>query len=211
MRVDLIVLCMVPCVTGAAAAAWARGSDCSSPQPPSIGASIGRSDPYLELRSAAVDVEPPDSVSVRAGAQLAGRADLPLAGPLRLRLEGATARWDVRVQRYDPDAGYRVIADESVGHMTSRHFVALVGLTTGRAPACAHVSAGGGFYSIGFRGDAVRSLGLAIGAGMEIRTGSTGAIQLDATVHMIDTRSRDPIAFSTVDALNLTVGWTHRF
>ena len=55
-------------------AAHAQGADCQSPQPPNIGVAGGRSSPYLELPSDIVRAES-GSVSVRAGAQVAGRAD----------------------------------------------------------------------------------------------------------------------------------------
>jgi hypothetical protein len=197
---------------GAASAAGAQTRvDCLSPQPASVGIAFGRSSPYLELASGAVDVEPDSSVSVRSGVQFAGRVDAPVVGPVRVRLEGATARWDLRRIRYDTDAGFRVISETSLEHMTARHLVALVGLRTGRAPVCAHVSAGGGVYSIGFQGTPVRRAGFALAAGMEIPTGPRGVVQLDATLHLIGTRDAPPIASTTVPVLSLLAGWAYRF
>ena len=147
---------------------------------------------------------------VNGGAQFAGRADLSLTGPLRLRIEGATARWDVRYKTYDPN-GSTATADTSVGHMSARHLVALVGVRTGRAPACAHVSAGGGFHAIAFQGATVRRPGAALAAGIEVPTGAHGAFQADVALHLIATRADYPIASSTVPALNLLVGWAYRF
>ena len=210
-RVRLIAVWLLLCVTGVVDAATAQGVDCSSPQGPSIDVAIGRSSPYVELKSGVVEEGASASVGVGAGAALVGRADFPIVGPLRVRLDGATARWDVRLLRYDPNAGYRVIADESVGRMTSRHLAALVGFRTGRAPVCARVSAGGGFYAIGFRGTSVRSPGAALAAGLEFPTGSRSGIQVDGTLHALATRSRDPVSFSTVLELNVTVGWAYRF
>ncbi len=76
---------------------------------------------------------------------------------------------------------------------------------------CAHVLVGAGAYSLGLRGATVRGPGIALTGGMEIPTGERGALQLDATVHAINTRSRPPIAFSQTLVLNLTVGWIYRF
>lgn len=203
---------MVLLSIGAAGVASAQArADCLSPQPAAIGGAFGRSSPYVELASGAVDVEPASSVSVRSGAQFAGRVDVPVVGPVRVRLEGATARWDLRRVRYDTDAAFRVVEETSIDHMTARHFVALVGLRTGRTPVCAHVSAGGGLYSIGFRGTSVRRAGAALAAGIEIPTGSRGVVQLDATVHLIGTRDAPPIASTTVPALSLLAGWAYRF
>jgi hypothetical protein len=198
--------------TGAAGAAFAQGrSDCRSPQPPTVGVAVGVSSPYVELASGVVDAEPSSSLSVRRGVELTGRADLSVTGPVRVRLEAATARWDVRQTLHDADAGYRVTTEQSIDHMTARHLLALVGVRTGRAPACAHVSAGGGLYSIGFRGALVRRPGFAIAAGVEIPTGSRGTVQLDATLHLIGSRDAPPIASTTVPALSLLAGWAYRF
>lgn len=199
-------------LSGAASTANAQARvDCLSPQPASIGFAWGRSSPYVELASGTVEVEPASSVSVWSGAQLAGRVDVPVTGPLRVRLEGATARWDLRRIRYDADAGFRVISETSIDNMTARHLVALIGLRTGRAPVCAHVSAGGGLYSIGFRGTSVRRAGVALAAGIEIPTGSRGVVQLDATLHLIGTRDAPQVASTTVPALSLLAGWAYRF
>ena len=200
------------CLLAVAGTASAQGrSGCRSPQPPSVGVGFGASLPYLELASNVGDVEAASSVSVRGGVQFSGRADLSVTGPLRVRLEGAAARWDVRQTLYDSDGGYDVISERSIDHMTARHLVALVGVRVGRAPTCAHVSAGGGLYSIGLRGASVRRGGVAIAAGMEIPTGSRGAVQIDATLHLIGTRDAPPLASTTVPALSLLAGWAYRF
>lgn len=196
---------------GAAGAAGAQSSsDCRSPQPRSVGVAIGRSSPYAELASGFLLAEG-GSVSVRSGLQVAGRVDIPIAGPLRVRVEGASSRWDMRRTVYDADAGYRVVDERSIGSMSERHLVALAGVRTGRAPFCAHVSAGGGFYALGFRDASHRRAGGAIAAGMEIPTGSRGAVQLDVTLHLIGTRDADPIASTVVPAAALTIGWAYRF
>jgi hypothetical protein len=200
------------CLLAVAGTASAQGrSGCRSPQPPSVGVAFGVSLPYLELVPGVAGGESASSVSVRGGVQLAGRADLPVTGPLRVRVEGATARWDVRRTLYDADAGYAVLGERSIDRMSARHFVALVGVRTGRAPACAHLSAGGGLYSIGFRGASARRAGGTLAAGMEIPTGSRAAVQLDATLHLIGTRDATPIASTAVPALSLAVGWAYRF
>jgi hypothetical protein len=182
-----------------------------SAQPPAVGISFGRSDPYIELQRGAVEAGPSGTVSVRRGAEWAGRLDVPLTGPLRARVEGATANWDVRRQLYDASAGFRLVADESIDHMSARHLTAMLGIRTGRAPACAFVGAGGGFYAIAFRDATVRSPGAALTGGIELPAGRHGAVQLDATLHLIQTGNRKPIGMSTVPVLSLLAGWAYRF
>lgn len=171
-RAGMLLLLAVSWIAPAGSASAPGRSDCRSPQPPSIGAAFGHSLPSVELSSSVAPAEPNSSVSARSGAQVAGRADLPVIGPLRVRLEGATARWEVRRIRYDPNGGFRVIDEELIGQITTRHLVALVGP---------------GLYSIGYQGTSGRRAGFAIAAGMEIPTGSRGAVQLDVTVHLIGT------------------------
>ena len=207
VRLGLLVVWLLP--VGFAAEAQAQ-TGCGAPVAPTIGVAVGRSSPYVDLAQGVVTFSPPGSVIVNGGAQFAGRADLSLAGPLRLRIEGATARWDVRHKTYDPD-GLTETTDTSVGHMSARHLVALVGLRTGRAPACAHVSAGGGLHAIGFQNESVRRPGATLSAGIELPTGAHGAFQADVVLHLIATRSQYPIASSTVPALNLLVGWAYLF
>jgi hypothetical protein len=150
-------------------------------------------------------------VSVEDGRQLAARANLPVAGPLRLRLEAARSRWDVRRTAYDPAAGYAATSDRSIGSMSERHLVALIGMNS-RVGPCSYVAAGGGFYSIGFREMSFRSPGIALAAGMEIPTGARGAIQLDATLHVINSGNWRAITTnSQVLAINLLIGWAYRF
>jgi hypothetical protein len=151
------------------------------------------------------------SVLVYGGAHIGGRADIPFLDVLRLRIEAGTARWDVRQKTYDPDRSYAVIADRSVGHMTANHLVALVGLWVGREPVCAHVSAGGGIYSLGFRRESIRRIGGAIAAGIGIPTGDRGALQADINLHLISTDESKLVAGSTVPAASLVVGWVYRF
>lgn len=200
------------CAVLAAGPAYAQvPSNCSSPQPPSIGAAIGRSDPWLELEPGTFDALPGASVAVRSGTQLTARADLPVAGPLRLRVEGSTVRWDVRQTTYDADAGFRAIDETSIGHVTARHLAALIGVRLGHPSVCAHVSAGGGLYSMGFPEAAIRRPGFTIAAGVEIPTGARGAVQLDVALHLVGTRDSRPIAMSTIPVASLLVGWAYRF
>jgi len=187
-------------------------ADCQSPQPPSIGLAFGRSLPGFALPAETVGAGPITTLTVRGATQVAGRADLPVVGPLRVRLEGAMAHWDVRQTLYDPNAGYQVIDEASIGAMSTRHLVALVGIRTGRPGACAHVSAGGGLYSIGFRDASLRRPGFALAAGIEVPTGRHGAIQADATLHVIRIGDGYPItSFSDAPTLSLLVGWAYRF
>ncbi len=206
-----VAFVLVGLALAAAPAQAQRISDCASREPPSLGISVGRSLPYVELRSGAVETEGPGAVSVESGGQVAGRVELPVTGPLRLRVEGAAARWDVRQQRYDPAHDFRVVADASIDRMAARHLVALAGIRTGRAPACAYVGVGGGFHTIGFRETSIRAAGAALSAGVEIPAGAHGAVHLDATLHLIGTRTRDPIALSAVPTLSLLAGWAYRF
>ena len=74
-------------------------ADCQPPQPPSLGAAVGRSLPYLELAPGAVDAARSTSESVQGGAQLAGSAIWPSrAGPSCV---GRDQTMDDRQRRYD--------------------------------------------------------------------------------------------------------------
>jgi len=211
MHVCRIWIGAVLFATAAADAASAqRRSACAESRPPGVGIALGRSSPYLELDSASVEPGPPGSLSVRTGLQLAGRVEVPIAGPVRVRLEAATSRWNVQRRRYDPDDGFRLIEDVSIGRIATHHLVALAGVGLGRAPACAHVSAGGGLYAFAFRGTSVRRPGFALAAGVEIPVGERGAIQLDGTLHLI-ARDVAPIASFAPLALSLLAGWVYRF
>jgi hypothetical protein len=95
--------------------------------------------------------------------------------------------------------------------MSARHLVALASVRTGRAPACAHVSAGGGVHALGFRGASVRRPGASLAAGIDLPTGAHSALQVDAMLHVIGTRDSHPISSSAALALNLLVGWVYRF
>lgn len=187
---------------------------CRSPQPKSVGVAVGRSLPGVELTADAVEAEPGGSIGVASGMQIAGRTDLPLIGPLRARVEAATARWNVQRTVYSSDPSgpsVSVVSKTSIDRMRARHLVGLVGVRTGWEPMCAHVSVGGGLYSIGLRDTSVRRAGAAIAAGMEIPAGSRSFVQLDATLHLIGTRDVPRLASTGVLTLSLLAGWAYRF
>lgn len=206
-------LALALCLCGAAgtASAQVRSEDCLSRPRPSLGVAAGRSLPYLELASSAYPAVANSSIEVHSGLQMAGRGSLPLTGPLHLRVEAATARWDVRRTEYDSDSGFRPIAETSVDHVRARHLTGAVAMRMGRAPACAHVGIGGGLYSLGVAGTAVRRPGVAMVAGMEIPAGANSAVEVGATIHFVATRDAQPIAMTTVPSLSLLVGWAYRF
>lgn len=184
-------------------------ADCSTPTPLGLGVSAGRSSPYFDLTRAAVDGGGNGSILVRDGGHLAGRVDVPIAGPWRARLEGSMAHWRVERQTYGAD--FQLSATETVGHVEARQLVALAGRQGGRSVACGYVLAGGGLYSLDYRGASLRRPGVAFTAGVEVPAGRHGAVQLDVQLHVIDTRARYPIANSKVLASSLSVSWKHRF
>jgi hypothetical protein len=190
------------------AVAHAQSRDCSI-APRGVGVSVGRSSPYLELSQGAVEAVSTGSILVGNGFQFAGRGDLPIAGPWRARVEAGAASWPAVRQIYGE--GFEPIARHQVGDVGVRQLVGLIGRQGGRSPACGYVLAGGGLYSLEFRGATVRRPGVALTAGMEFPTGERGAIQADVQLHLIDTEGRYPIAGSAVPAASLTVGWSLRF
>lgn len=206
----LFALLLVLTVMAGAGQAQGR-SGCQASQRPSVGVAYGRSSPYLELAQGVVETAMGGSVLVYGGSQFTARGDLSIAGPWRLRVEGSTARWDVVRITYDPNAGYQEIARTSVGHIAARQIVAAVGLRGGRAPACGHVLVGGGLYSLDYRGAAIRRPGFSITAGIEVPTGTRGAVQVDMQLHLITTRNGYPISGSAVLATGLSAGWAYRF
>ena len=203
-----VLLATALIVIVATAVAHAQPRDCSI-APRGIGVSIGRVSPYLDLSQGAVDNVPQGSILVRNGVQLAGRGDLPIAGPWRVRVEAAAANWPVVRQTYDDD--FHLSATETAGQIGVRQLAAMIGRQGGRSPVCGYVLAGGGFYSLDFRGAAVRRPGAAMTAGIEFPTGERGAVQVDVQLHLISTEGRYPIAFSEVPAASLMVGWSLRF
>lgn len=195
-------------LTVSTAVAHTQSRDCSI-APRSIGVSLGRSSPYLDLSRGAVDAVPTGSITVRSSFQVAGRGDLPIAGPWRARVEAVAANWPVVRQFYGDS--FEPIARDRVGHVGVRQLVGMIGRQGGRSPVCGYVLGGGGLYSLGFRGATVRRPGFALTAGMEFPTGQRGAIQADLQLHLIDTEGRYPIAGSTVPAAGIMVGWSLRF
>ena len=187
--------------------AQSRG-DCSTPSPPGIGVSVGKSSPYFDFSRGVVDEGGNGSVIVRGGPQLSVRGDLPVAGAWRARIEGAGANWRVTRQTYD---GVQLTAKETVGHVQERQIAAMIGRQGGRSPVCGYVLAGGGIYSIDYKGAGVRRPGVALAFGIEVPTGDHGAVQADVRLDVIDSRARYPIASSTVLGASLSVGWSHKF
>lgn len=177
--------------------------------PPGVGGSFGKSSPYFDLARGAVDDGRNGSVIVRDGVQLSGRVDAPIAGPWRARVEGSTASWPAERQIYD--SGFQLVATDTVGRVKARQIVAMVGRQGGRSPVCGYVLAGGGIYSLGFRGATLRRPGVALAVGLAVPTGDHGSVHADVNLHLIDTRARYPIASSTALAASLSVGWAYRF
>ena len=182
---------------------------CSASAPRAVGVSVGRSSPYLDLSHGATGTEPVGSVLVRGGLQLAGRVDLPVAGPWRARVEGSGMSWHVVEQIYG-DGGQEVATGDR-GQVSARQVVAMLGRQGGRSPVCGYVLAGGGLYFIDYRGAGVTRPGFAFTAGVEIPAGDRNAIQAEVQLHVIDTREEYPIAGSAVPAASILIGWSHRF
>jgi hypothetical protein len=183
---------------------------CSDADRPTLGVVAGRSSPYFDLDTTAAPPAPSESISVRSGIQVSVRGDLSPAGPLRLRVEGSTARWNVEGRTYSTVNG-QITSSRSVGDIAVRQLGAAVGFRAGRAPVCGYVLAGGGLYSLTFRDTTVRHPGFALTAGLEIPTGDRGRVQLEVQLHLIDSDSRYPITSSTAVASALLVGWAYRF
>ena len=183
-------------------------ADCSAPAPPGVGVSVGRSSPHFDLSRGVVEGDERGSVIVRGGPQLSARADLPVAGPWRARIEGAAANWRVTRQTYE---GFQLTADETVGHVKERQIAAMIGRQGGRSPVCGYVLAGGGIYSFDYKGAHVRRPGVALAVGLEVPTGDRGAVQVDVRLDIIDSQAHYPIASSTVLGASLSVGWSYKF
>jgi hypothetical protein len=183
--------------------------DCQMPRGRAAGVSVGRSSPYFDLAREAVDAGTRGSILVRGGFQLAARADLPIAGPWRARVEGSASDWRVVRQRYGDD--FQLIATDRVGDVEAREIAALVGRQGGRAPVCGYVLAGGGIYSLTYRGASLHRPGAALTAGIEVPTGDRGAVQVDVQLRLINTGGRYPISSSDVLAGSLSAGWVFRF
>jgi hypothetical protein len=206
--VSLFSYVIVASLAGAGAGHAQSRADCSEAAPPGFGVSVGRSSPYFYLSQGVVDGDERGSVSVRSGPQLSARADLPVAGAWRARIEAAAANWPVTRQTYD---GVQLTSRETVGHVESRQVAGLIGRQGGRAPVCGYVLAGGGIYSLDYKGARVWRPGMALAAGIEVPTGDRGAIQADVRLDIIDSRARYPIASTAVLGASFSVGWSHKF
>jgi len=194
-----------------AAAAQVQMVDCRTPERPSVGAVAGRSSAYVELARGAVTTGQSESVLVGGGPVVTARGEAPIAGPLRLRVDGSAGRWDVIRRTYDPAAGYAVTSTQSIGHIDFREIGGAIGLRGGRTPVCAQVFAGGGLYSLTFRGTTLRRPGVALAAGIEFPTGARGRVQVDVKLHIIDIDNRPPFTGTQALAAALTAGWTWGF
>ena len=193
--------------SGVAHAQWA--GDCSTSAPRAVGVSLGRSSPYLDLSRGATGTDPVGSILVRSGVQLAGRIDLPVAGPWRGRFEGSGTGWGVVEQSYG-SGGQQIAADDR-GRVSARQLVAMFGRQGGRSPVCGYVLAGGGVYFLDYRGASVNRPGFAFTAGVEVPAGGRHAVQAEVQLHLIDTRAEYPISMTTVPAASILIGWSYRF
>lgn len=210
MRVSLwFAAALLFMVTPTVAEAQSR-ADCDTPRPPAVGVALGRSSPYFEPSRGAGGSGTSGSVLSRGGVLFAGRADLPIAGPWRARVEGAATDWRLERQIYSADLR-EVAATETVGHVHVRQIVAMAGRQGGRAPACGYVLAGGGLYSLNYQGARYWSPGFALTAGIEFPAGPHGAVQVDAQLHLVNAGGRDPIGSSTVVDTRFSAGWVYRF
>lgn len=207
-NVSLFSSVFLASLIGAGVAQAQSRADCSEAAPPGFGVSVGRSSPYFYLSQGVVEGDERGSVSVRGGPQLSARADLPVAGAWRARIEGGAAKWRVTRQTYD---GFQLTSSDTVGHVEERQIVGMIGRQGGRSPVCGYVLAGGGFYSLDYKGARLRRPGVALAVGLEVPTGDHSAIQADVRLDFIDSAARYPISSTTVLGASLSVGWSHKF
>ena len=184
-------------------------ADCQTARSRTVGVSVGRSSPYLDLARDAADAGTRGSILVSGGFQVAARGDMPIAGPWRARVEGSAVNWRVARQTYGDD--FQLIATDTIGHVEAREIAALIGRQGGRAPACGYVLVGGGIYSLGYHGTSLHRPGGALTAGIEIPAGDRGAVQVDVQLRIIHTGGRHPVSSSEVLAASLSAGWAFRF
>lgn len=187
--------------------AHAQSGACQTAQR-AVGVAVGRSDPYFEPSRGVGGTS--GSVLSRGGVHLGARADLPIAGAWRVRVEGSATNWRLERQIYSADLR-QVTATETVGRVEVRQIVALAGRQGGRAPVCGYVLAGGGLYSLHYQDASFRSPGFALTAGVEFPGGPHGAVQVDVQLHLINTRGRYPVGSSTVMDGRISAGWMYRF
>jgi hypothetical protein len=203
VRLSLFAAVLV--LVGTAGVAHAQsGADCQTPRP-AVGAAIGRSSPYFEPSLGVGGLS-------RGGLHLAARADLPIAGAWRARVEGSATNWRLERQIYSADLR-QVIATETVGRVEVRQIVALAGRQGGPGRICGYVLAGGGLYALGYQGASSYNPGFAGVAGIEFPGGPRGAVQVDVQLHLINTGTggRYPIGSSAVLDARLSAGWLYRF
>jgi hypothetical protein len=186
-------------------------ADCETPQPPAVGIGVGRSSPYFDLAREAADAGVSGSILVRGGVELTARGDLPIAGPWRARVEGSATNWRVERETYSPELHYQLIASDTVGHVQVRQLVALVGRQGGRTPVCGYVLAGGGIYTLNYKGASIHRPGLALTAGFDLPAGRRAAVQMDLQLHVINTRDGYPVSSTAVLAASLSAAWAYRF
>ena len=189
--------------------AFAQVNSCTGPERLFVGAVAGRSSPEFDLTADAIPPTP-GSVSVRSGFQFGGRGDVTIAGPLRARVEGWTANWDVERRIYSPLNG-QVVSLTPEGHIDAHHLGASIGVRGGRSPVCWQVLAGGGLYSLRYRDVTSRRPGFVLTAGMDFPTGERGRVQLEAQVHIIDSQMHSPVHGTKALSLALVAGWGIRF
>jgi hypothetical protein len=185
-------------------------ADCDAPRRPAVGVAVGRSSPYFEPYLGGGGTSPPGSTGSRGGLFWAGRADLPIEGAWRGRVQGGVTAWRLERQTYSTDL-QRVVASETTGRVQVREVVGLVGRLMGRPPVCAYILGGGGYYFLDHEGTSHRNPGYALMAGIEIPATAHGAVQVDVQLHVITTGERYPIASSAVLDGRLSVGWLYRF
>jgi hypothetical protein len=194
----------------APAVANAQSGGCDTAPGRAVGGSVARSDPYFEPSPGVSG--PGGSVHSGRSLHLAARADLPIAGAWRARVEGGATRWPLERQIYSADLR-QVVATETVGHINVRQMIALAGRQGGRAPVCGYVLAGGGLYSLSHGGTRSHHSGVALMLGMEFPGGPRGAVQVDLQIHIINTGEggRYPIGSTAVIDTRLSAGWMYRF
>jgi hypothetical protein len=178
-------------------------ADCWSPQPRSAGVAVGLPSPSLELSSA--------EGHVGGGPIVAGRVDLPMAGPLRVRLEASTAWWNTNVTPFTTVDGQRVTGETASGWMTESHLSAFGGFTMGQPGFCGHLFFGPGLYAISGAGLSLVRPGFGLMAGMDIPISAYGVVQVDGGLHAMTGTRTAWISSTSILAPTLLIGWAYRF
>jgi len=211
VRLSLFAAVLVLVVTAGVVHAQS-GADCQTPQR-AVGAAIGRSSPYFEPSLGVGGGGTAGSVLSRGGLHLAARADLPIAGDWRARVEGSATNWRLERQIYSADLR-QVIATETAGRVEVRQIVALAGRQGSPGRLCGYVLAGGGLYALSYQGTSSYHPGFAVVAGIQFPGGPRGAVQVDVQLHDIHTGTGGRYPFNgssgALDA-RLSAGWLYRF